>query len=62
MARAVTRYFGWLKALSRASFLELRQFLPEQKVEAAIAALSMSAIAESEQTLSDQLDNPKAIS
>jgi len=40
MAKALIRHFGSLKALSRASFLELRQFLPEQKAEAVIAALS----------------------
>jgi DNA repair protein RadC len=61
VAQALIRYFGLLKALSRASFLELRQFLPQQKAEAVIAALSMSAIAESEHALSDQLDNPEAI-
>ena len=61
MAKALIRHFGSLKALSRASFLELRQFLPKQKAEAVMAALSMSAIAESEQALSNQLDNPAAI-
>lgn len=61
MAQALISYFGSLKALSRASFLELRQFLPQQKAEAVIAALSMSVIAESEHALSDQLDNPEAI-
>jgi hypothetical protein len=61
MAQALIRYFVSLKALSRASFLELRQFLPQQKAEAVIAALSVSAIAESEHALSDQLDNPEAI-
>jgi DNA repair protein RadC len=61
MAQALIRYFGSLKALSRASFLELRQFLPQQKAEAVIAALSMSAIAESEHALSDRLDSPEAI-
>ena len=39
---------GSLKALCRASFPELRQFLPRQKAEVVIAALSVSAIAETE--------------
>ena len=50
-----------LKALSRASFQELRQFLPRPKAEAVIAALSMSAIAETEHARSKQLDNPESI-
>jgi len=58
IAKALIRHFGSLKALSRASFLELRQLLPQQKAEAVMAALSMSAIVESEQALSNQLDNP----
>jgi DNA repair protein RadC len=61
IALALMRHFGSLKALSRTSFLELRQFLPQQKAEAVIAALSVSAIAETEHALSDQLDNPESI-
>jgi DNA repair protein RadC len=61
IALALMRHFGSLKALSRASFLELRQFLPQQKAEAVIAALSVSAIAETEHSLSDQLDNAESI-
>jgi excinuclease UvrABC nuclease subunit len=55
IALALMRHFGSLKALSRASFLELRLFLPQQKAEAVIGALSRSAIAETEHALSDQL-------
>jgi hypothetical protein len=33
IAKALIRHFGSLKALSRASFLELRQLLPQQKAE-----------------------------
>ena len=61
IAFSLMHHFGSLKALSRASFLELRQFLPQQKAEAVIAALSMSAIAETEHALSDQLDNPESV-
>jgi DNA repair protein RadC len=42
IADALLRHFGSLKALSRASFRELRQFLPKRKAEAVMAALSMS--------------------
>jgi DNA repair protein RadC len=61
VALALIRHFGSLKALSRASFQELRQFLPRPKAEAVIAALSMSAIAETEHARSEQLDNPESI-
>ena len=47
--------------MARASFQELRQFLPRRKAEAVVVALSMSAIAETEHALSDQLDNPESI-
>ena len=45
IALALMRHFGSLKALSPASLLELRQFVPQQKAEPIIAALSVSAIA-----------------
>ena len=61
VAVALIRHFGSLKALSRASFQELRQFLPRRKAEAVVAALSMSAIAETEHARSEQLDNPESI-
>jgi hypothetical protein len=48
VALALIRHFGSLKALARASFQELRQFLPRRKAEAVVAALSMSAIGETE--------------
>jgi len=58
---ALLRHFGSLKALSRASFKELRQFLPRRKAEAVMAALSMGAIAETEHALSAPLGNAEAI-
>jgi hypothetical protein len=61
VALALIRHFGSLKALTRASFQELRQFLPRPKAEAVIAALSMSAIAEIEHARSEKLDNPESI-
>ena len=61
IACALIRHFGSLKALSRASFVELRQFLPQSKAEALIAALSLSAIAEAEHAIADRLENPELI-
>src|SRR6201987_142517 len=61
VALALIRHFGSLKALARASFQELRQFLPRRKAEAVVAALSMSAIAETEPAHSEHLDNPESI-
>ena len=61
IACALVRHFGSLKALSRASFVELRQFLPQSKAEAVIAALSLSAIAEAEHAVADRLENPESI-
>jgi DNA repair protein RadC len=61
VALALIRHFGSLKALARASFQELRQFLPRRKAEAVVAALSMYAIAETEHARSEQLDNPESI-
>ena len=62
VALALIRRFVSLKALARASFQELRQFLPRRKAEAVVVALSMSAIAETEHARSEQLDNPESIS
>jgi DNA repair protein RadC len=61
LADALLRHFGSLKALSRASFKELRQFLPQRKAEAVMAALSVATIAETEHALSAPLANAKAI-
>jgi DNA repair protein RadC len=58
---ALLGHFGSLKALSRASFKELRQFLPRRKAEAVMAALSMGTIAETEHALSAPLNNAEAI-
>jgi len=61
LAFALIRHFGSLKALTRASFQELRQFLPRRLAESVVAALSMSAIAETEHARSEHLDNPESI-
>jgi DNA repair protein RadC len=55
------RHFGSLKALSRASFKELRQFLPKGKAEAVMTALSISNVADAEHALSAPLNSPEAI-
>jgi DNA repair protein RadC len=61
IALALIRHFGSLKGLARASFQELRQFLPRRLAESVVAALSMSVIAETEHARSEQLDNPESI-
>src|SRR6516164_4413428 len=58
---ALLRHFGSLKALSRASFNELRQFLPRRKAEAVMAALAISNVAETEHALSAPLGNAEAV-
>ena len=60
-ADALLRHFGSLKALSRASFKELRQFLPKGKAEAVMAALSISNVVDAEHALSSPLSNAEAI-
>ncbi len=52
IADAMVRYFGSLKAPSRASFKELRQFVPKGKAEGVMAALSVSKVADVEHALS----------
>src|SRR3984957_13926857 len=48
LAIAQIRHFGSLKAMARASFQELQQFLPRRQAESVVAALSMPSIAETE--------------
>ena len=61
VAEALLRHFGSFKALSRASFKELRQFLPKGKAEAVMAALSICNIADVEHALSAPLNSPERI-
>jgi len=61
VANTLVRHFGSLTALSRASFRELRQFLPRRKAEAVMAALWVANIAEAEHALSAPLNNAEAI-
>jgi DNA repair protein RadC len=61
VALALIGHFGSLKGMARASFQELRQFLPRRQAESVVAALSMSVIAEAEHARSEQLDNPESI-
>jgi hypothetical protein len=61
VAIALIRHFGSLKGLARASLQELRQLLPRRQAESVVAALSMSVMAETERTRSEQLDNPESI-
>src|ERR1700686_1954584 len=61
IADALLRHFGSLRALSRASFKELRQFLPKGKAEAVMAALSISNVADAEHASSGPLTGAGAI-
>jgi hypothetical protein len=61
VAVALIRHSGSLKGLARASFQELRQFLPRRQAESVVAALSMFVIAETEHARSEQRDNPEPI-
>jgi DNA repair protein RadC len=61
LAETLIRHFGSLKALSRASFQQLRQFLPRRKAEAVMAALSMYMILESEHARSGVFDHPESV-
>jgi DNA repair protein RadC len=61
IADALIRHFGSVKALSRASFRDLRQFLTRRQAEAVMAALSIRDVAETEHALSAPLNNPEAI-
>ncbi len=58
---ALLGHFGSLKALSRASFDELCQFLPKDKAEAVMAALSISSVVDAEYALSASLNTAEAI-
>ena len=58
VALALIRHFGSLKALARASFQELRQFLPRRQAESVVAALSMCVIAETEHARAEQHAHP----
>jgi hypothetical protein len=61
VALAVIRHFSLVRGLARASFQELRQFLPRRHAESVVAALSMSVIAETEHARSEQLDKPESM-
>jgi DNA repair protein RadC len=61
VANALIQQFGTLKALSRASFWELRQFLSRRQAEAVMAGLSVANVAETEHALSSPLNNPEAV-
>jgi len=61
IADALLRHLGSLKALSRASFRELRQFLTKRQAEAVMAGLSVADVAETEHALSIPLTNADTI-
>ena len=55
------RHFGSLRALQRASFRELRQFLTRREAEAEIAGLAMSSVVDAEEALAGPLDRAEAV-
>jgi DNA repair protein RadC len=61
LASALIRHFGSMKALSRASIQQIRQFLPRSKAEAVVDAFSVSMIAESEHARSEVFDHPESV-
>jgi DNA repair protein RadC len=61
IATALIRHFGSIRALSRASLIELRQFLPQRKAEAVIAALSITNIGTAQEAAQGPLDSPEKI-
>jgi DNA repair protein RadC len=61
IAANLLSHFGSIKALSRASLIELRQFLSKRKAESVLGALRMSAYADVEHAFTQPLDNPEAI-
>jgi DNA repair protein RadC len=61
IASTLIRHFGSMKALSRASLQQLRQFLPRPKAEAVMVAFSVSLIAESEHARSNVFDHPDSV-
>jgi DNA repair protein RadC len=61
VAKALICHFGSVKALSRASLVELRQFLPKRKAEAVMAALSITNMASAEEAALESLDSPERV-
>jgi DNA repair protein RadC len=61
IATALLRHFGSIKALSRATLFELRQFLPKRKAEAVMAALSITNVATAEDAALEPLDSPERV-
>jgi DNA repair protein RadC len=61
IATALIHHFGSVRALSRASLIELRQFLPQRKAEAVIAALNITNIGTAQEVAQGPLDRPDKI-
>ena len=59
VASALIRHFGSVKALSKATLVELRQFLPKRKAEAVMAALSITNVATAEEAAGGPMDSPE---
>jgi DNA repair protein RadC len=61
IATALIRHFGSVRALSRATPVELRQFLSKRKAEAVMAALSITNMAGVEEAALEPLDSPERV-
>jgi DNA repair protein RadC len=61
IAAALIRHFGSVKTLSRATLVELLQFLPKRKAEAVMAALSITNMATAEQAALEAMDSPERV-
>ena len=61
IAAALIRHFGSVKALSRATLVELRQFLPKRKAQAVMAALSITTTAIAEEVALEAMDSPERV-
>jgi DNA repair protein RadC len=60
-ADSLLRHFGSLRALRRASFRELRQFLTEREAKAVIAGLAMASVVDAEEASAGRLDRAEAV-
>jgi DNA repair protein RadC len=60
-ADSLLRHFGSLRALRRASFRELRQFVTRREAEAVIAGLAMASVVDAEEAWAGRLDRAEAV-
>src|SRR6266576_167445 len=59
LAASLLKHFGSLKALTKASAVELGAFMPTHKAERLVAALAVSARAHGQDSFQEPFDSPK---